>query len=109
MMIHGIREHIRSDNYPEFIAKELRSWLSSNGVKPLTLNQGALGKMAFAKALTALLDGAIFYSLSKAQIIVGKWVKRYNHVRPHSASGYRPPRPKTQAPQITQNQPMLLQ
>ena len=28
-----------------------------------------------------LLDGEIFYSLKEAQIIVGEWVKHYNHVR----------------------------
>ncbi|MBT8610193.1 transposase, partial [Polynucleobacter paneuropaeus] len=33
MITHGIPEHIRSDNGPEFIAKELRSWLSGIGVK----------------------------------------------------------------------------
>ncbi|MBU3551667.1 transposase, partial [Polynucleobacter sp. MWH-Berg-3C6] len=29
-------------------------------------------------------------------MIVGEWVKHYNHVRPHSALGYRPPAPQTQ-------------
>ena len=47
--------------------------------KPLILNQGALGKMAFVKALTApsgtILGGEIFYSLKEAQITVGEWVK----------------------------------
>ena len=53
-----------------------------------------------------LLDGEIFYSLREAQIIVGEWAKqmtkgnlfRDNHVRPHSALGYRPPAPQTQVP-----------
>ena len=47
--------------------------------------------------------------LKEAQIIVGEWVKHYNHVRPHSALGYRPPAPQTQVPKLLQNQPMLLQ
>jgi hypothetical protein len=49
------------------------------------LNPVALGRMVFVKALTitfrdSLLDGEIFYSLREAQIIVGEWVKHYNHV-----------------------------
>ena len=78
------------------------------------MNPVAPGRMAFVKALTAtfrdnLLDGEIFYSLKEAQIIVGEWVKHYNHVRPHSALGYRPPAPQTKVPQIILNQPSLLQ
>ena len=33
MIANGIPEYIRSDNGPEFIAKELRNWLSGIGVK----------------------------------------------------------------------------
>jgi putative transposase len=33
MIANGIPEYIRSDNDPEFIAKELRNWLSGIGVK----------------------------------------------------------------------------
>ena len=33
MIIHGIPEHIRSDNGPEFIAKELRKWF---GIPPIS-------------------------------------------------------------------------
>ena len=32
---HGIPEHIRSDNGPEFIARKLRKWLKDVGVKTL--------------------------------------------------------------------------
>jgi len=34
---------------------------------------------------------------------------RENHVKPHSALGYRLPAPQTQVPELMQNQPMLLQ
>lgn len=66
------------------------------------------------RALTGLLEitylmGEIFYSLQEAKIVVGEWVKHYNHVRPHSALGYRPPAPETQVPRIIQNQAGLLQ
>jgi putative transposase len=56
MIDNGIPEYIRSDNGPEFIAKELRSWLSGIGVKLLILNPVAPGRMAFVKALTAPLE-----------------------------------------------------
>ena len=114
MMIHGIPQYIRSDNGPEFIAKELRSWLSGIGVKTAYIEPGSPWENGFCESFNGtfrdnLLDGEIFYNLKEAQIIVGEWVKHYNHVRPHSALGYRPPAPQTQVPQIIQNQPMLLQ
>jgi hypothetical protein len=53
MITHGIPEHIRSDNGPEFIAKDLRKWLSGIGVKTAYIPPVVLGRMAFAKALMA--------------------------------------------------------
>ena len=41
-----------------------------------------------------LLDGEIFYTLFEAQVLVGRWRKHYNRVRPDSALGYRPPAPE---------------
>ena len=114
MIIHGIPEHIRSDNGPEFIAKELRKWLSGVGVKTAYITPGSPWENGFCESFNGtfrdnLLDGEIFYSLKEAQIIVGEWVKHYNQVRPHSSLGYRPPAPQTKVPQISLNQPMLLQ
>ena len=114
MITNGIPEYIRSDNGPEFIAKELRSWLSGVVVKTAYIEPGSPWENGFCESFNGtfrdnLLDGEIFYSLKEAQIIVGEWVKHYNHVRPHSALGYRPPAPQTQVPQIIQNQPSLLQ
>ena len=41
MINNGIPEYIRSDNGPEFIAKELRSWLSGIGVKTAYIEPGS--------------------------------------------------------------------
>ena len=122
MMIHGIPEYIRSDNSPEFIAKELRQWLTGIDVKTAYIEPGSPWENGFCESFNStfrdnFLDGEIFYSLKEAQIIVGEWVKqmtegnpfRDNHVRPHSALGYRSPAPQTQVPKLIQNQPMLMQ
>jgi transposase InsO family protein len=107
---------------PEFIAKELRSWLSGIGVKTSYITPGSPWENGFCESFNGtfrdnLLDGEIFYSLREAKEVVGEWVKqmtegnpfRGNHIRPHSALDYRPPAPQTQVPRIIQNQPMLLQ
>ncbi len=113
MIIHGIPEHIRSDNGPEFIAKELRKWLSGVGVKTAYITPGSPWENGFYESFNGtfrdnLLDGEIFYSLQEARVIVSEWVKHYNQVRPHSSLGYRPPATQVQIPRIIQNQPSLL-
>ncbi|MBU3606989.1 IS3 family transposase [Polynucleobacter nymphae] len=114
MIENGIPEYIRSDNGPEFIAKDLRSWLSGIGVKTAYITPGSPWENGFCESFNGtfrdnLLDGEIFYSLREAKVVVGEWVKHYNHERPHSALDYRPPAPQAQVPRIIQNQPMMLQ
>ena len=41
MITHGIREYIRSDNGPGFIAKDLRKRLTSIGVKTAYIEPGS--------------------------------------------------------------------
>jgi putative transposase len=38
---HGIPEHIRSDNGPEFVAKAVREWLPNLGVTTLFIEAGS--------------------------------------------------------------------
>ena len=38
-----------------------------------------------------LLDGEIFDTLLEAQVLVERWRRYYNTVKPHSSLGYRPP------------------
>jgi transposase InsO family protein len=114
-MIDGdISEYTRSDNGPEFIAKELRSWLSGIGVITAYIETGSPWENGLYESFNGtfrdnLLDGEIFYSLKEDQIIVGEWVKHNNDIRPNSALGYRVPAPQTQVPKIIQNKPISLQ
>jgi putative transposase len=45
-----------------------------------------------------LLNGEIFYTLKEAKVIIERWRRHYNTVRPHSSLGYRPPAPKVFVP-----------
>lgn len=41
MLWRGIPEHIRSDNGPEFVSRQLRIWLTSLGTGPLCIEPGS--------------------------------------------------------------------
>ena len=41
-----------------------------------------------------LLKREIFYTLKEAKVLIERWRRHYNTVRPHSALGYRPPAPE---------------
>ena len=57
-----------------------------------------------------LLDGEIFYSLKEARIVIERWRREYNEVRPHSSLGYRPPAPAARSPKpITLEAPPMMQ
>jgi len=45
-----------------------------------------------------LLDGEIFYALKEAQIIIERWKRLYNTIRPLQSLGNRAPVPETCAP-----------
>ena len=45
-----------------------------------------------------LLNGEVFYTLRKAQILIERWRRHFNTVRPHSALRYRPPAPESMMP-----------
>ncbi len=94
---HGTPEHIRSDNGPEFIAKHLVQWLKDLGVKTLFIEPGSPWENGYVESFNGkmrfqLLDGEIFYTLLEAQVIIERWRRHYNEVRPHSSLGGRPPK-----------------
>jgi putative transposase len=101
MIVHGIPEHIRSDNGPEFVANRLRQWLAHVGVKTAYIEPGSPWENGYCESFNGtlrdnLLNGEIFYGVREAQAVIDRWVDHYNRVRPHSALGYRPPAPEIQ-------------
>ena len=40
------------------------------------------------------LNGEIFDSVVEAKVLIERWRREYNQVRPHSALGYRAPAPE---------------
>ena len=105
MLLHGIPEHIRSDNGPEFVARKLRKWLSDLGAKTLYIEPGSPWENGYCESFNGklrdeCLNGEIFYSLKEARIIIEKYRVEYNTLRPHSSLGYRPPAPVACSPTL---------
>jgi transposase InsO family protein len=93
---HGVPQHIRSDNGPEFIAKKLRKWFKDLQVEPVFIEPGSPWENGYCESFNGkmryqLLDGEIFYSLLEARVVIEAWMRHYNEVRPHSSLGGRPP------------------
>lgn len=102
---HGIPQHIRSDNGPEFIAKKLVTWIKSLEVQPLFIQPGSPWENGYCESFNGkmryeFLDGEIFYSLLEAKILIERWRVHYNTKRPHSSLGGRPPAPETFQPNL---------
>ena len=99
MLTHGVPDHIRSDNGPEFVAKLVREWLARLGAETLFIEPGSPWENGYNESFNGklrdeLLAREIFYSLREAQVLVEAWRKEYNRFRPHSSLGYRPPAPE---------------
>jgi transposase InsO family protein len=100
---HGTPEYIRSDNGPEFTAEAVRQWLERVDVQTLFIEPGSPWENGYVESFNGklrdeLLNGEIFYTLLEAKVLVERWRKEYNGVRPHSSLGYRPPAPEARQP-----------
>ncbi len=94
----GIPDHIRSDNGAEFTSKAIQAWLPKLGVKTLYITPGSPWENGYNESFNGrlrdeFLNGEIFYTLKEAQVMIGRWRHHYNHIRPHSSLGYKPPAP----------------
>src|SRR5205085_10022125 len=87
---------IRSDNGPEFIAKAIRAWMASAGLKTLYIAPGAPWENGYAESFNSkvrdeLLNAEEFGSVLEAKVLAKEWRRDYSRVRPHSSLGYRTP------------------
>ena len=96
---HGLPEHIRSDNGPEFAATAIREWLTELGVTTLFIGPASPWENGYIESFNGklrdeLLNGELFFTLREAEILVEEWRRQYNHLRPHSSLAGRPPAPE---------------
>jgi transposase InsO family protein len=107
----GVPDYLRSDNGSEFTAMVIRDWLMKVGVKTLYIEPGSPWENGYIESFNGklrdeLLNGELFDTLLEAKVLIERWRKEYNHIRPHNALGYRPPAPAAiQVPSLTSATP----
>jgi putative transposase len=108
---HGLPDHIRSDNGSEFTSSALREWLQQLEVKTAYIEPGSPWENGFNERFNgSLRDECLnrerFYNLKEAQTMIEQWRHEYNHIRPHSALGYRPPAPRVISSAVDNRPPL---
>jgi transposase InsO family protein len=99
----GVPAFIRSDNGGEFTATAVQDWISKIGAKAAYIAPGSPWENGYIESFNGklrdeLLDGEVFNTLAEARVLIERWRRHYNTVRPHSALGYRPPAPEVVLP-----------
>jgi putative transposase len=100
LFIHrGVPQHIRSDNGAEFTATKVREWMQRIDVKTLYIEPGSPWENGYVESFNGklrdeLLEREIFDTLWEAKVLIERWRREYNTVRPHSSLGYQPPAPE---------------
>jgi putative transposase len=99
----GVPKYIRSDNGPEFTAHKVRDWLERVKVQTLFIEPGSPWENGYIESFNGklrdeLLDRELFDTLLEAKVLVERWRRYYNTVRPHSSLGYQPPAPEASQP-----------
>lgn len=94
----GLPDHIRSDNGSAFTARSIRDWLPKLNVKTLYIEPRSPWENGYNESFNArlrdeCLNAETFYTLKEAQVILEQWRHNYNHIRPHTSLGYKPPAP----------------
>jgi transposase InsO family protein len=99
----GAPAYLRSDNGSEFTARIVRNWLHRVGVKTLFIEPGSPWENGYVESFNgkfrdACLHGEIFDSVVEARVLMERWRREYNQVRPHRAVGYRASAPEAILP-----------
>jgi putative transposase len=92
----GIPAYLRSDNGPELVALQVRTWLKVKGVQTLYIEPGSPWQNAKAESFNGRLrDECLnmewFRNLREAQVVIESWRRHYNEERPHSSLSYKTP------------------
>jgi len=89
-------EFIRCDNGPELTANALRDWCRFTGASSSYIEPGSPWENPYVESFGSRLRDELlaceqFDTLIEAQVVIGDWKEDYNHQRPHSSLGWKPP------------------
>ena len=93
-------EWLRSDNGPEFVAKEVQAWLSAARVGAAYITPGSPWENGHVESFHAslraeFLDRELFYTMKEVTVMMEDWRHHYNHERPHGSLSNKPPVPNS--------------
>ena len=94
--VRGAPEHLRSDNGPEFVAKEIQEWLARACVRTLYIQKASPWENGYVESFNGrlrdeLLDRELFLSLPEARVVLDQWRMDYDHRRPHGGLKWMTP------------------
>jgi putative transposase len=95
MVTKGVPEHLRSDNGPEFVARNLPKWLAGTGAKTAYIEAGNPCENVCCESFNSklrdeFLNGEIFYSIKEIRVLAERWRVHYNTVRPNPSGSFGP-------------------
>ena len=84
-------------------AEVMREWLHRLGIDTLFIARGSPWENGYIESFNGklryeLLGGEIFDTLLEAKVIIERWRRDYNTIRPHSSLGFKPPAPEAYQP-----------
>jgi transposase InsO family protein len=100
----GAPEPIRSANGPEFAAKAVREWRRrGGGYSPCSLNPAAPWENGSVERVNGkrrdeLLKGESFETRWEATVLIARWRRPDNQIRPHRSLSDHPPAPEAREP-----------
>ena len=94
--VRGAAEHVRSDNGPEFMARNIQRWLNQAAVRTLYINKASPWENGYVESFNGklrdeLLNRELFLSVAEARYVLDEWRLDYNHRRPHSGLNWQTP------------------
>jgi len=109
-VVHGSPGHIRSDNGPEYISKEVETFLKANGSEVLFIQPGCPWENGFSESFNARLRDEVlhredFWSELECRAVLEEYRGFYNNERPHSSLNYQTPS-EFKRRWLQQNQPL---
>lgn len=89
-------EWLRSDNGPEFVAKQVKDWLAGAKVGTAYIAPGSPWENGHVESFHAslraeFLDRELFYTMKEVTFMMEDWRHHYNHERPHGSLSNRSP------------------